>query len=509
MKNFTKLFLIVLLAGSYVQVDAQSAGMPDGSLVSFFSTNNLGRQLGHRESGTFGNLGGSDQWIGIGQPTISTTSSTKVPAYGMRAQWDGAAGIFALKETGAIKDLSVQWGSNTNSKLRFSFIQDQTNPSALTEVMTLASDGKVGIGNTAPTATLDIFSDVTSGSTTYGIRNDILLSNSAYTGRYGIYNKISGSSYSINGIYNLITNFSTYGTTGSLSSVNGSAAFLYGVYGNVTNTNSTGNTYAIYGRATGGNNVYAGYFVGDVYVSGTLTHASDKKFKKDIKVVSSKDITGNFMKLKPSSYNYKNSESLKFTEGLQYGFVAQEVEAVFPDLVKDVEQAIGPNFDEDGNIIEAETVKFKSVNYVGMIPILTKVVQDHEAKMAGYQAEMDALKAENELLAERFGSLLSAIEAGQMDQIRDLIEANKTSLGQNSPNPFGQETKINYSLGKSVQEANLQIFDANGALVGKYDLEKGKTSLDLSANKLQPGVYIYVMMADGQTIGTRRMVVTQ
>lgn len=105
--------------------------------------------------------------------------------------------------------------------------------------------------------------------------------------------------------------------------------------------------------------------------------------------------------------------------------------------------------------------------------------------------------------------MLSALGTGQLDQIQELVEANKTSLGQNSPNPFQQDTKINYTLGESVQEANLSIYDMQGALVGTYVLEKGKRSLDLNSSKLDPGVYVYVMVADGETIGTRRMIVAQ
>lgn len=509
MKNLTKSILTLLLVSASTWLYAQTPGKPDGNASNFFSTNSFGKLLGHLEGGAFGGLGANDQWIGIGQPTTGLGTGIKVPAYGFRSQWDEETGIFSLKNNGGVKDLAIEWGNNANSKLRFSFIQDPTNPSALTEVMTMTSAGKVGIGNTSPIAYLDVASDVTSSSTSYGIRSDVDLLNSAYTSRYGIYSDVSGSSYSINGIYSTVTNFSSYGTTGIYSRVSGSAAFVYGMYTNSNNT-GTGSSYGIYSVASGsGSNVYAGYFIGDVYVSGTLTHASDKKFKKDIKIVTSREITSNFMKLKPSSYNYKNTESLRFTEGLQYGFVAQEVEKVFPDLVKEVEQPVGKFIDEDGNFVEAETVKFKSVNYVGMIPILTKVVQEHEDLLAGYQTEIESLKAENETLNQRFGALLTAVETGQLDQIRALIEASKTSLGQNQPNPFGEITKITYNLGESVQDASLQIYDSNGALVGKYALEKGTRALDLEANSLKPGIYIYVMIADGETIGTRRMIVTQ
>lgn len=92
---------------------------------------------------------------------------------------------------------------------------------------------------------------------------------------------------------------------------------------------------------------------------------------------------------------------MKFTKGLQYGFVAQEVEEVFPDLVKDVVEPVFVT-DANGNQVPSETekVEFKSVNYTGLIPILTKIAQEHEAMLAGYQTELEAVKAENELYSE-------------------------------------------------------------------------------------------------------------
>ena len=60
-----------LLIFGFSDAQAQTLGTPDGS-TAFFNTNSTGRLLGHRELGTFGNFASSNQWIGIGQPTVST-----------------------------------------------------------------------------------------------------------------------------------------------------------------------------------------------------------------------------------------------------------------------------------------------------------------------------------------------------------------------------------------------------------------------------------------------------
>ena len=64
----------------------------------------------------------------------------------------------------------------------------------------------------------------------------------------------------------------------------------------------------------------------------------------------------------PCCYNWRAEEfpEHKFDDRLQYGLIAQEVERIFPELVK-----------EDDN---AE----KAINYDGMIPILLEAIQEQQ-----------------------------------------------------------------------------------------------------------------------------------
>ena len=218
------------------------------------------------------------------------------------------------------------------------------------------------------------------------------------------------------------------------------------------------------------------------------------------------------MKLKPATYLYKNDENIKFSEGTQYGFVAQEVEKVFPDLVNDVEQPVFEGVDEAGNPMPAEgkSIKFKSVNYTGLIPVLTKALQEHESALVAYRNELETQKAINAELTEKLNNLIATIESNGSGDAGETPEAaTETSLGQNMPNPFGQATQITYTLSNSVRDANIQIYNMDGKLMADYKLDKDANAIELKANEYQPGVYIYVMMADGETIGTRRMIVSQ
>jgi hypothetical protein len=82
--------------------------------------------------------------------------------------------------------------------------------------------------------------------------------------------------------------------------------------------------------------------------------ASDIKLKDNIEEISRDDIQ-NLNKVIPKKYVMKADKDKK----QKYGFIAQEIEELYPNLVSD---------HPDG---------FKGINYVGLIPLLTKKLNDH------------------------------------------------------------------------------------------------------------------------------------
>jgi len=82
------------------------------------------------------------------------------------------------------------------------------------------------------------------------------------------------------------------------------------------------------------------------------------------------------------------------------------------------------------------------------------------------------------------------------------------SLGQNRPNPFGTTTDIEVSVPENVQSAFVYVYDLQGKEVQQVDVTgRGKQNVQLNAAELVDGMYLYSLIADGQVVETRRMIV--
>lgn len=69
-----------------------------------------------------------------------------------------------------------------------------------------------------------------------------------------------------------------------------------------------------------------------IHATENITSASDRTFKTNIKTL--KNSLQSIKKLRGVSFNWKTSEYPTFSSGTQIGLIAQEVRAIFPELVK-------------------------------------------------------------------------------------------------------------------------------------------------------------------------------
>ena len=106
-------------------------------------------------------------------------------------------------------------------------------------------------------------------------------------------------------------------------------------------------------------------------VDGAYTQSSDRRLKNNIVYMGS--VLERIMKLKPATYNYVDNE-----EGAvrSTGFVAQEVEKVFPNLVRDM---------EDG---------YKGVVYDGFAVVSIRAIQELNEQVILLKQEIELLKQE-------------------------------------------------------------------------------------------------------------------
>jgi hypothetical protein len=86
---------------------------------------------------------------------------------------------------------------------------------------------------------------------------------------------------------------------------------------------------------------------------------------------------------------------LDFRES-QTGFIAQELEKVFPHLVKD--EILQP---AEGRASQSS----KGANYIGLVPILTKALQEQNEEIEKLKEELKAHKEEPKLYQDRLAKL--------------------------------------------------------------------------------------------------------
>lgn len=113
----------------------------------------------------------------------------------------------------------------------------------------------------------------------------------------------------------------------------------------------------------------------DLVVNGSINNPSDVKLKENIEDISDTE-TEEILKVKTKKYNYKNDENKK----LRYGFIAQELEHFFPNLVSEITE-------DDGSVT-------KLVNYIDMIPVLLCKIQKMQKEIDTLKEKLD-MKNEN------------------------------------------------------------------------------------------------------------------
>jgi hypothetical protein len=108
------------------------------------------------------------------------------------------------------------------------------------------------------------------------------------------------------------------------------------------------------------------YIPGDLYVDGNIISPSDAYLKDNIEDLV-KEHSINLMNLRATKFTFKSDINKK----IHYGFIVQEFEKYFPELVV--------------SKIDKDVVNLKAINYLELVPLLVYQMQN-------MQKEIDELK---------------------------------------------------------------------------------------------------------------------
>ncbi|MEL6133749.1 MAG: tail fiber domain-containing protein [Bacteroidota bacterium] len=441
-------------------------GVGTPSAVIQFSTNGSTSggvaPLGHGQVGTFGDIAGKSTWAAIGQAPFSPPGVAA--PYGIRVQRTNSFGLFNLVDglsfgsTVLGQDLLLAFGESSSNTFRIRYISDQFS-NTFVDLMTARSSGvsfsrRTSVGNTFAPSNIASVQEAFLGQA----RRDLPVTSTVVT------NPIAG----VRG--------STFNFTGTGTD-----------YGGYFNTISNAPTRV------------AGYFLGDIVVTGSMLGSSDRKLKKSIQPAQGS--LDQVMKINTYTYEYRTKEFdyMDLPDGPQHGVIAQEIEALMPELVKEYYQP-HEYVDENGELQSREGISYKTVNYMTFIPLLIGAVQDLKAEL---DEKTDKIQALETALAEVSGN--QAETPSQMAA----STFGEAELFQNTPNPFTEQTTIRYNLPQNFESAAMYVYDMNGRQINRFDNLSRKGSLTIEGSTLDAGMYIYSLIVDGQEIATKRMILTK
>ena len=285
-----------------------------------------------------------------------------------------------------------------------------------------------------------------------------------------------------------------------------------------------GNLYGIYAR-TSSPTGYAAWFDDDVYFNGDVIGSqygwvSDQQFKTNIDTIA--NATHIIQQLNPKTFFFDtvSTPQIKFGSERQYGFIAQEVELILPELVS--EHTFPAQYDSLGNQTST-AINYKGLNYNAFIAILMKGMQDQQATLDDKDSIISNLNDRLTTLENCLSGILPLLcqlsnasvqendETTQKQLINELkviLEDNQNIvLEQNAPNPFAEQTVINYFIPEAVQQAQIVFYNLSGKMIQTVNLtEKGNGKLTVYGNDLSSGTYTYSLIADGKLIATKKMV---
>lgn len=252
---------------------------------------------------------------------------------------------------------------------------DNTNDATLADArMAILPNGRVGIGTTAPEAQLEVAAGGTGVTSIFGRGSDPSFQICAAQ------DKTSNSVGALVGEFGVryLTNPIIAGMRLRRNSSSTDAYLSFSTSSLDRMTIEPDGDVGI-GTSTPSQKLHV---AGNICATGSIGACSDMRYKTD--VVTLTGTLDKVSQLRGVAYRWKVGEypEREFEDGVQLGFIAQEIETMFPEVVQT---------DKEG---------FKSVDYGRLTPVLVEAIKEQQKRIDEQQKQIDELRKSMQELAQ-------------------------------------------------------------------------------------------------------------
>jgi hypothetical protein len=279
------------------------------------------------------------------------------------------------------------------------------------ERMRITNDGQVAINTIAPNAESQLhvatgmqragyFTSDLPSSETHAVHAEVTAEEAAdATAVYGKadVNPFWGIGGTFSGGWKGVTGFAQVPGSGERVGIQGFGWYSedtnYGVIGNAFSFDASSTNYGIYGSASGGAGTtnYAVFADGDLAYTGSLISVSDRKLKQNL--IPQGETLSKLLRLEVTSFEHRrdgDAAKMNLARGRHVGFVAQQVEEVFPDLVVEGVHVQPRTLQDKSDTSVA--VRFKGLRQSELIPLLVKAIQEQQAQIDELRQRLAAVE---------------------------------------------------------------------------------------------------------------------
>jgi hypothetical protein len=226
---------------------------------------------------------------------------------------------------------------------------------------------------------------------------------------------------------------------------------------------------------------------------GVLT-ASDISLKTNITLIEG--ALGKVKKLQGVRYQYKEGEGENGEEDFRLGFIAQEVEKVCPEVVKEAPDGI------------------KAMSYSDLIALLVEAVKEQQTQIEKLQNTVSKQANEMIILKEQVEAFYQRNSENEiqnsMINSENIMQNKEAKLFQNTPNPFSMNTEIKFEIPENATSAKLLIHDMQGAEIKSYSITaKGVGNIIIQGAELSAGMNMYTLLVNNNIVDSKRMILTK